>query len=198
MSLKIVNEPEPDPKRIETDVMGKRLTNASPDKSKTNVDALHIAVGASREAAGQAVGRQNCIRQSRNRRRCIRRRGAAMVEFAIVAPLLFFFFFAAFEFCRVAMIRHTVDNAVYEGCRQAIIPGATSGGARATAANVLGTLGLNGSTVTVSPATIDNRTPEVTVTVEVSLDDNTFVPPQFFGGKKITRTLTMQREGSNL
>ncbi len=48
-----------------------------------------------------------------------------MVEFAIVAPLLFFLFFASMEFCRVAMIRHTADNAVYEGCRVGIIPGAT-------------------------------------------------------------------------
>lgn len=131
-------------------------------------------------------------------RRGRRRRGAAMVEFAIVAPLLFFFFFAAFEFCRVAMIRHTVDNAVYEGCRRAIIPGATAADARATAANVLGTIGLNGAAITVQPPTIDNQTPELTVTVEVSLDANTFVPPHFTDGKKITRSLTMQREGANL
>ncbi|MCA9139781.1 MAG: pilus assembly protein [Planctomycetales bacterium] len=138
------------------------------------------------------------MRTRRSRLGQNRRRGSAMVEFAIAAPLLFFFFFAAFEFCRVAMIRHTVDNAVYEGCRQAIVPGATSGVARSTAANILGTLGLSGSTITVTPSTITNQTPDVTLTVEVSLDDNTFVPPQFFGGKKITRTLTMQREASNL
>ncbi|WP_286178238.1 TadE family protein [Stieleria mannarensis] len=121
-----------------------------------------------------------------------------MVEFAIVAPLLFFFFFAAFEFCRVAMIRHTVDNAVYEGCRRAIVPGATAADARAAANNVLGTLGLRATTVDVSPSTINNQTPELTLTVEVSLDANTFVPPQFTGGSTITRTLTMQREGSAL
>ncbi len=56
-----------------------------------------------------------------------------MVEFAIVAPLLFLFFFAAMEFCRVAMIRHTADNAVYEGCRVGIIPGATVDEAKAEA-----------------------------------------------------------------
>ena len=127
-----------------------------------------------------------------------RRRGAAMIEFAIVAPLLMLFFFAAFEFCRVAMIRHTVDNAVYEGCREAIIPGATAGSARAKAEEILGTLGLNGATVIVSPATIHNRSPEVTLTIEVALDSNTFVPPQFTGGTRITRTLTMQREVANL
>ncbi|WP_231744177.1 TadE family protein [Stieleria neptunia] len=127
-----------------------------------------------------------------------RRRGSAMVEFAIVAPLLFFFFFAAFEFCRVAMIRHTVDNAVYEGCRKAIVPGGTAADARSTANTVLGTLGLHGATVNVSPAQINNQTPELTVTIEVSLDANTFVPPQFTGGKKIVRTLTMKRETANL
>ena len=120
-----------------------------------------------------------------------------MVEFAIVAPLLFFFFFAAFEFCRVAMIRHTVDNAVYEGCRRAIIPGATAADARSTATNILNTLGLRKSSVTISPTAIDNQTKEITMTIEVALDSNTFVPPQFTGGKKITRTLTMQRESSS-
>ncbi|WP_233148651.1 TadE family protein [Rhodopirellula sp. MGV] len=117
-----------------------------------------------------------------------------MVEFAIVAPVLFFFFFVAFEFCRVAMIRHTVDNAVYEGCRDAIIPGATANGARQKAETILGTLGLTAYDVTVTPAVIDNRTPEVTVEVDVRLDANTFVPPQFTGGKHIIRTLTLQRE----
>ena len=116
----------------------------------------------------------------------------------MVVPLLFLFFFAAFEFCRVAMIRHTVDNAVYEGCRQAIVPGATADTARRSAETVLGTLGLTRSTVTVSPGDISHQTAEVTVTVEVDLDDNTFVPPQFTGGKSITRTLTMQREVSGL
>ncbi len=39
------------------------------------------------------------------------RRGATLVEFALVVPILFLLFFAAVEFARVAMIRHTVDNA---------------------------------------------------------------------------------------
>ena len=46
------------------------------------------------------------------------RPGATLLEFAVVVPLLFLCFFAAFEFCRVAMIQHTADNAVYEGCRK--------------------------------------------------------------------------------
>lgn len=122
------------------------------------------------------------------------RRGAVLVEFAVTVPILFLFFFAAFEFCRVAMIRHTVDNAVYEGCRSAIVPGSTASDARNRADSILNTIGLSSSSVTVSPAVLDDDTAEVTVTVEVDLDANTFVPSQFTGGQSITRTLTMRRE----
>ena len=66
-----------------------------------------------------------------------------------------FFFFAAFEFCRVAMIRHTVDNAVYEGARIGIIPGATSTEAEDEAARILTTIGITDFDVTVTPSTID-------------------------------------------
>ena len=174
------------------------MTTANDSALATNRSDNHV--NASSAAFPPRLGRRD---RHRNRNRLVRgnrrrRRGAALVEFAIVAPLLFFFFFAAFEFCRVAMIRHTVDNAVYEGCRRAIVPGATAADARAAANNVLGTLGLNATTVSVTPPTINNQTPELTLTIEVALDANTFVPPQFTGGNRITRTLTMQREGANL
>ena len=131
-------------------------------------------------------------------RRCIARRrtGATMVEFAIVAPLLFFFFVTAFEFCRVAMIRHTADNAVYEAARVAIIPGATAGEARAEATLILNSLGLNNVNINVTPAIFDRDTEEVTIRVQVPLDGNSFVPNQFFGGKTVERELTLQREGT--
>ncbi len=123
------------------------------------------------------------------------RKGAAMVEFAIVAPILFLFFFAAFEFCRASMIRHTADNAVYEGARAAIIPGATAGEAQAEASLILNSLGLTNTTITVSPAALDADTEEVTVRVRVPLDDNSFLPNLFVGGVEIDRELTMVREG---
>ena len=123
------------------------------------------------------------------------RRGAAMSEFAIVAPLLFLFFFAAFEFCRVAMIRHTADNAVYEGCRAGVIPGATNSETEAEARRVLATLGVTNANVAVTPSSIDRDTEDVTVRVEVPLDENSFVPNQFVAGRSIVRELTMRREG---
>jgi len=123
------------------------------------------------------------------------RRGGVTVEMAIVGPLAFFFFFAAFEFCRVAMIRHTADNAVYEACRRAMIPGGTSAGARDEARSILNTLGIGSYSVTVLPQEITAATREVTVRVRVPLDGNSFVPNQFFGGQVIERALTLRREG---
>ena len=59
------------------------------------------------------------------------RTAAVVVEFAICAPILFLFFFASLEFSRVNMIRQSVENAVYEGARRGIVPGATAANCRA-------------------------------------------------------------------
>ena len=123
------------------------------------------------------------------------RKGAVAVEFAIVVPLLFLFFFAGFEFMRVAMVRHTVNNAVYEGARVGIIPGGTNAEIRAEATRILGTTGIDEFTLDVEPANITDATEDITVRVTVPLDRNTYVPAQYFLGEEMQRELTMRREG---
>lgn len=123
------------------------------------------------------------------------RRGTTAVEFALVAPLLFLFFFASLEFVRVAMIRHTADNAVYEACRVGIIPGATSGEVRAEANRIMSTIGATNLGLTIVPASINSDTEQVTVRIDVPLDQNSFVPNKFFAGRSIVRELTLRREG---
>ncbi|QDT04658.1 TadE-like protein [Rubripirellula lacrimiformis] len=130
------------------------------------------------------------------KRKARRRTGATAVEFALVAPLLFLFFFAAMEFVRVAMIRHTADNAVYEGCRMGIIPGATNGEVRAETLRIMNTMGVNSVGLTVTPGAINSATEEVTVRLEIPLDSNSFVPNQFVAGRTIVRELTLRREGA--
>ena len=48
------------------------------------------------------------------------RRAAVVSEFAICAPLLFFFFFTSLEFSRVNMIRQSVENAPYQIVEEAM------------------------------------------------------------------------------
>ena len=121
--------------------------------------------------------------------------GAMLVEFAIVVPALILIFFAGFEFCRVAMVRHTVDNAVYAGCRVGSVAGATAQDAEAEARRVLHSIGVDKAHVDVTPKTFGMATKEVSVSIEVPLDQNSLVPNQFVSGKTIRRKLTLQREG---
>jgi len=123
------------------------------------------------------------------------RSGATMVEFAFVVPIVFILFFASVEFSRVAMIRHTVDNAVYEAARTAIIPGGTAGGAQTEARRLLAIIGVGRSSIDVIPSRILSSTPDVTVRISVPIDANSYVPSQYFGGRSVTRELTLRREG---
>ncbi|QDV56864.1 TadE/TadG family type IV pilus assembly protein [Rosistilla oblonga] len=122
------------------------------------------------------------------------RRGAVAVEFALTAGIAIAFFFASFEFCRVAMIRHTVDNAVYEAARTGIVPGATSNEVRTKANEILATIGITNANVKVTPANISSAATNLTVDITVPIEKNAFGASLFFKGKSVQRALTMARE----
>ena len=58
------------------------------------------------------------------------RRGAAVVELAIVLPVLLLLVFGIIEFGHVAYVRHVLINAATVGARAAIVPGATEEGVK--------------------------------------------------------------------
>lgn len=129
-----------------------------------------------------------------DRSRSRKRRGATTVEFAICAPILFMFTFASLEFSRVNMIRQTVENAMYEGCRRGIVPGATAQDCRDSAQEVLNAIAVTNTSITVNPSVIVEDTPEVTVSIVVPVSDNSWVAPLFFGGLEISNSMTLRRE----
>ena len=55
-----------------------------------------------------------------------RRKGQAIVEFALVAPLFFVLMFGLFEFGRAIYYTQIVNNAAREGARYAIVHGSNS------------------------------------------------------------------------
>ncbi len=62
------------------------------------------------------------MRAHRNRRAAAstrQRRGATLVEFAVVAPVLFLFVFGIIEFGRLLMVQQAMTNAARESCREA-------------------------------------------------------------------------------
>ena len=132
---------------------------------------------------------------SKNKKCAASRRAAVAVEMAITCGMAFFFFFAALEFCRVSMMRHTVEHALYEGARQGIIPGATVDEVQSKARGVMRTIGIRSVSIDVTPATIVSSTPEIAVRIRMPLDQNLFAPAFFFRGRVLDRTIVMQREG---
>jgi Flp pilus assembly protein TadG len=123
------------------------------------------------------------------------RRGAAAVEFAMVGTLLFGLVLTGMEFSRVNIIRHTIENAAYEGARQGIVPGAINAECVAAAQSYLDSVGIDSSTVVALPAVIDDSVTDVTVTVSVNMNSvNAYVTPMFFAGKTLTSSITLPRE----
>ncbi len=125
-----------------------------------------------------------------------RRRAATVVEFAFVVPIIFTFLFASLEFSRASSIRNTARNAAYEGARQGIVPGATAAEAEAAAREILGALRIQGAQVDVTPATLNASTVDVTVTVTVPLEPNSYVATQLFRQREVEATCTLRREES--
>ncbi len=129
-----------------------------------------------------------------NRRRNRKRKGASVLEFAIVAPLIFVFFFAAFEYCRFSTLRQTAHQAAFEGARRGIVPGATVTEVRARVATILATVGTRQATVQVEPAVISNSSPTVTVRISLPIEENSWVPLHFLGDTTLNTMCTLHRE----
>ncbi len=134
---------------------------------------------------------QHSISFNRRRRG---RRGAALVEFAIVLPIIFLGLTGMLELSRVLMLQHTADTAAYEGARNAMVAGAKSQDAISMANSLLAANRLKSTTVTVSPTDINEETPTITVTVEIPVAQNSWLPPFWFQPSKIVSEVTLITE----
>jgi Flp pilus assembly protein TadG len=125
------------------------------------------------------------------------RRAAAAVEFAVVAPVFFLLVFGMIEYGRMVMVQQILTNASREGCRQAVLDGATTSGVQSTVNTYLSSGSISGSTVTVSPNPPTNAAfgDPVTVTVSIPFSQVSWLPsPMYLGGKTLTATTVMRRE----
>jgi hypothetical protein len=119
------------------------------------------------------------------------RRGAALVEFAVVFPISLFIFAGMIEISRVLLLQHSADTAAYEGARSAMVPGATSGEATEAARALLQAAKLKSSKITVIPLVITESTPLITVRVEIPISPNAWISPSWFKDIKVTSESTL-------
>ena len=93
------------------------------------------------------------------------------------------------------MYRHTVENALYEGARAGIVPGASADKVRDKTRELLAIAGISDATIDVTPAVLTKDTPRVNVRVRMRLDRGLYAPAFYFLGKTLDRSFEMAREG---
>lgn len=136
------------------------------------------------------------LRNATVRRGHERARGAAVVEFAVVLPLLLTILFGIIEYGWVFMVRQTLQTAAREGCRLAVLQTTTSPYTNVLdrVSQVMEPTGLTTYTVTMTHATSGN--PIETVEVEIPYNDVSLMGG-FFGTHNydLGGSCSMRKEG---
>ena len=131
------------------------------------------------------------------RRGCFRARAAALVEFAVVLPLLLTILFGIIEYGWMFMVRQTLQNAAREGCRIAVLQTSTEPYTNVDTRidQVLSPAGLD-SYSTVMEHADGLTTCDETVTITIPREDVSLLGG-FFGDytNDLVGSCTMRKEG---
>lgn len=123
----------------------------------------------------------------------VQQKAQALVEFALVIPLLIVIIFGIIEFGRLWMTMNTLTGAAREGVRVAAVTAPDPALVQNAAQNVLSAANISGATVSV---TGPNAANEVTVTVTMNYTVLTgSIVPGLSGSLQLTRTSIMHWEG---
>jgi Flp pilus assembly protein TadG len=127
----------------------------------------------------------------------LQRKGAAAVEFAVVAPVFVLLVFGMIEYGRMVMVQQVITNASREGARRAILDGVSASDVQTTVTTYLTNGTVTGATITLDPANPSSASAgqPVTVTVSVPYTAVSWLPSPFFlGNATMTSSSTMRRE----
>jgi Flp pilus assembly protein TadG len=167
-------------------------------------DFLRPVVRNGRTAAEAVIRESESSKLEKVCRLCRKnRRGAAVVEFAIVAPVFFLLVFGMIEYGRMVMVQQVLTNASREGARYAVIQSTNDTTAVETKVkDYLTAAKINSaaSTVTVDwPAGGDDSAQPVTVSVSIPFGQVSWLPsPMFLSSTTpLEATSVMRRESTN-
>lgn len=146
-------------------------------------------------ANGRAYGLGKLLRRRRSGRK-----GAAVVEFAVVLPVFLLMVLGMIEYGRLIMVQQIITNASREGARGAVIEGATNQSVNQLVTSYLEKASIRGATVTVSPSNPGNTKygDPIAVTASIPFNQVSWLPsPMFLGGKTMTAVTVMRRESTS-
>src|SRR6516225_8190508 len=126
------------------------------------------------------------------------RRGAAIAEFAVVAPVFLTLIVGTIELGRAVVVVQLLTNASREGARIGGYDTTTATSTITSAVNTyLSNEGISGATTTVSPSppSLAADGQQISVTVSIPYNNVSWVPTPFFlGGQTLSATTVMCRE----
>ncbi len=130
-----------------------------------------------------------------------RRRGAALVEFAVVTPVLLAILFGIMEFGQLFRVRQTAQHAAREGCRMAVLqstakPYSASSSPvyqRISEIMTAGGVAFSGGMLSITEDTPGDPTVSVTITVPYSDVSVTGFIGQVT--ENVSGTCSMRKEG---
>src|SRR5437764_216568 len=128
------------------------------------------------------------------------RKGGSAVEMAIVAPVFVALILGQIGTGRLGMVSQLITTAARDGCRVAVIPGATQSDVQSRVETVLAGSGISVGTVTPtcpSPYSWDEapRGTAITVSLSVPYSQVTWLgAPFFLSGATVSSSATMSSE----
>ncbi len=126
-----------------------------------------------------------------------KRRGAAAVEFAVVAPIFLLLVFGMIEYGRMVMVQQVITNASREGARVGVLDGSTNMDVTGIVNQYLNSGSISGANITVTPTNPEDAMfgDPVTVTVDIPFSQVSWLPsPMYLGGTTLSATTVMRRE----
>lgn len=124
-----------------------------------------------------------------------RRKGAAAVEFAVVAPVFVLMLLGMMEYGRMLMVQQSLTAAAREGARLAVVDETTEAEVKTLVKSFLASSGVTDPTVSVTSTGTAVHGQPITVSVSVPFDDVSWLSsPMFLGDKTLSSTASMRLE----
>jgi Flp pilus assembly protein TadG len=129
-------------------------------------------------------------------KRADRRRGAAVVEFAVCIPIIVLLILGSIEATSAIFLRQALTTAAYEGIREAARPGADSAQALARVQSVLSSRQVRGASIRFTPSDVLSvgRGDIVSVEVEASFSANSPFMGRVIADRNATVRTVMVKE----
>ena len=164
------------------------VTSASHDEMRKSITEASMSVMTCPEKRNPRMPSKH--RKLRNRR------GAAIVEFAVVAPLFVAILLGTIEACSMVFLRQSVEMAAYEAARVAIVNQTKSDQVQQAAKNVLDSRKVKDYAIKITPSDFQGAPYGSFIQIEVTApcSSNSLLPVMYYGGSNVVGQVEMMKE----